>query len=224
VYKNTMIVYCQWDRAFKRDDKIPHRSPRKKIEGPIFFSFIRTGTRQAALMDMSTDDGEPPIVFHPKRLQAYSGRGQLYSWLRAHRKEVALGLARRTLTWERICSECERQGVLTRKGKRQLKQIAWRTWKVLLRDLATLGETPLGKPEKPKPPSRMPDWTPPAFQQPAQGQPGGSVVPVGANAPKQPYDPIKRTWEIECIMAERSGKPHPPPPPHLLQSPTEEGK
>jgi hypothetical protein len=33
-----------------------------------------------------------PILFRKKRLQAYRGRGRLYSWLRAHRTKIAAGL------------------------------------------------------------------------------------------------------------------------------------
>ncbi len=102
---------------------------------------------------MNTDEDEPPIVFRPRRLQAYGGRGRIYSWLRAYRKEVATGLATRKLTWRLICDELEKHEVVSRTGRRPTRDVVFRTWKVLLRDLATLGETPLEKPEKPKPPS-----------------------------------------------------------------------
>jgi hypothetical protein len=176
-------------------------------------------------MDMNTDEDDPPIVFRPRRLQAYGGRGRIYSWLRAYRKEVATGLATRKLTWRLICEELEKHEVFSRTGRKPTRAMVFKTWKVLLRDLAAIGETPLHKPEKPKPPSRMPDWTPPAFQQPAQGQAGASPVPRATPAAnKEPYDAVKRAWEIQCIMAERSGKPPPPPPPHLLLPPQDKEK
>jgi hypothetical protein len=163
-------------------------------------------------MDTDTDDeGDgPPLVFRRKQLRAWRRRSQIYSWLRAHRREIAAGLASMELTWPRVCQECARQGVAKRNGREPTRDVVARTWQVLLRDLAAIGETPLHKPERPKPPSRLPDWTPPAFQQPVQAPPDPSPVPAApgpaADDDGAPYDPIQRNREIREMMDRRSGR------------------
>lgn len=142
-----------------------------------------------------------PILFRKKRLQVYRGRGKLYSWLRAHRERIGEGLSTGEYTWSMLCVECSRHGVQGREGLTPDRTALWKAWQTLCRDLETLGETPMEKAPRPKPPSRFPkDWKPEAFRASAV-----AVAPAASEDGPQPYDRIRRREQIRRMINERSG-------------------
>jgi hypothetical protein len=145
----------------------------------------------------------PPALFRKRRLQAFRGRGELYSWLRAHREKIAEGLSSGEYTWAMLCAECCRHGVASRSGGAPDRTAAWKAWQTLCRDLETLGETPIAKTPRPKPPSRFPkDWKPEAFR---SGAPAPPSQAAAAGNP-EPYDPKKRMAQLRRTINERSGR------------------
>ncbi|GAB0119863.1 hypothetical protein [Acidisoma sp. 7E03] len=144
---------------------------------------------------MSTDD--TPIRFRKKRLVAYRGRGQLYSWLRAHRLTVAKGIAAGKLTWPAICTEAARHGVKSRDAMEPSQRAAAKAWQTVIQDLAADGLKPTDKVQKPVYPSRMAKWTPPAILDAiAAGNPavrgGEPVAHPGANGKREQGFPLSQ--------------------------------
>ena len=156
---------------------------------------------------MSTND--TPIRFRKKRLQAYRGRGQLYSWLRAHRETIAQGFTVGKLTWPVVCAECGRHGVTSRDGTEPSQRAAAKAWQTLLHDLETLGLKSTDKIQKPIYPSRMAKWTPPAILEALEaGNPAVEGVRVsGTNVP------VAAAPSTGTALATRAPPPRPPAPP-----------
>jgi hypothetical protein len=156
---------------------------------------------------MSTDG--TPTRFRKKRLTAYSRRGQLYSWLRAHRENVAKVLASGEMTLAAICIECHRHGVANPDGSPPTRRAAQKAWRTVVQDLAAAGLKPTDKVERPVYPSRMAKWTPPAILEAiAAGNPavtGG--VPTGAG------DVNAAHAKAEQGLMLRQVPPPPVPPP-----------
>jgi hypothetical protein len=141
------------------------------------------------------------ILFRKKRLQAYRGRGTLYSWLRAHREKIGEGLSSGEYTWAMLCAEYSRHGLKGREGATPDRTALWKAWQTLCRDLETLGETPMVRAPRPKPPSRFPkDWKPEAVRTNT-----AAVVPAASADTPQPYDRVRRREQLRRMINERSG-------------------
>jgi len=148
-----------------------------------------------------------PVLFRKKRLKAFRGRGQLYSWLRAHSERIAVGLSSGELTWPMICSECSRHGVASRDGLAPSQRAAAKAWQTLCRDLEAIGENPAERHQAPKPPSRFPkDWKPEAFRNTGSGLPDAG----GAPSPSPP-SPLVAARPIGAAPPSRFAKPDDPP-------------
>ena len=146
-----------------------------------------------------------PVLFRKKRLKALRGRGQLYSWLRAHSERIAAGLSSGELTWPLICSECSRHGVASRDGLAPSQRAAAKAWQTLCRDLAAIGESPGERRQAPKPPSKFPkDWKPEAFR-------GAGSVPPGAGVVPSPPLPLVPARPAGAAPPSRFAKPDDPP-------------
>jgi hypothetical protein len=119
-----------------------------------------------------------PIRFRKKRLKAFRGRGQLYSWLRAHSEKIAAGLHSGEYTWPILCAECSRHGVVSRDGRPPTRKAAAKAWQTLCRDLETLGPSPRERPEQRRFPSQMPKgWVPPDFAAAAAAGHAAALAP-----------------------------------------------
>jgi len=156
---------------------------------------------------MSTDD--TPIRFPKKRLVAYRGRGQLYSWLRAHRETIAKGIAAGRLTWPSICAEAVRHGIKSRDAMEPSQRAAAKAWQTVIQDLAAAGLKPTDKVERPVYPSRMAKWTPPAILEAiAAGNPA-----VTGGAPLGAADANAAPVKAEQSLPQRQSTPPSLPPP-----------
>ncbi len=133
--------------------------------------------------------------FRKKRLQAYRGRGDIYSWLRTHSHSVAERLAAGHASWAFIAAEMGRHGVAGRDGEAPSANAILRVWQRVCRDMATMSETPGQPQQRPKPPSRFPKgWTPPIVSSseipvPAYLRPPGTAVPAPFKPPPLPVRP-----------------------------------
>jgi hypothetical protein len=137
------------------------------------------------------------ILFRKKRPKLYRGRGEVYSWLRAHHAEVAEMLARGELSWPMLAAEMVRLGVKGGRGEAPTPKAAARVWRRVCRDVeqAALSSGPL----KRKYPSRIsPDWRPRVVPP--------SEASAGSDAANAPYDADEQLARIRRIIAERSGR------------------
>jgi hypothetical protein len=175
------------------------------------------------------------ILFRKKRLQAFRGRGKLYSWLRAHREKIAVGLAAGEYTWAMLCAECARHGVMSRQGGPPERTAAWKAWQTLCRDLAASGESPGERPPRRVYPSQTPKgWVPPGIAAAiAAGNPaveGARAVDTGAEAsagtalvplapPPPPVPPARAEGKVPFS---RLADPDDPPEVHAAYAELEE--
>ena len=65
---------------------------------------------------MSSVNPAPARLFRKKRLKPYRGRGEVYSWLRAHHRQIAASLASGEASWTTLCAEMVRHGLTGRHG------------------------------------------------------------------------------------------------------------
>lgn len=168
--------------------------------------------RKTTVDDTGMDKLDRPILFRKKRLKEFRGRGRLYSWLRAHSEKIAAGMACGEYSWAQICAECNRHGVVGKHGEPPTRKAASKAWRTLCRDLAVSGETPTGRLERPKPPSRFPrGWIPPVVSEreipvPAYLRPPGTalVPPPLPPLPKPPAGEADRPklGSKEAVLAQ----------------------
>ena len=142
-------------------------------------------------------------VFRKKRLTAFRGRGDLYSWLRAHHKKVATGLERGDLTWPTICAEMARHGVASRDGLPPSQRAAAKAWCTVRRDLEAEGKG-VSEARKCRPsPARLPrDWRPESAATSALA----SRPTPPPSSDDEPYDWRKRMAQLRRTINERSGR------------------
>jgi hypothetical protein len=117
--------------------------------------------RSVTLQFMTGTSATKPL-FRTKRLKPYRGRGEIYSWLRAHHEEIADGLMKGELFWAILAAEMVRAGVNGARAAAPTAKAAARVWRRVERDIEveTAGRT--GERPKRKYPSRIsPDWRPP---------------------------------------------------------------
>jgi hypothetical protein len=147
---------------------------------------------------MSSANPAPAPLFPKKRLKPYRGRGEVYSWLRAHHREIAARLASGEASWTTLCAEMVRHGLTGRRGESPTPKAAPKVWQRVCRDLEeiTAAALPAGR----KPPSKISrDWRP----QLALAAPQSSA---DRTDPDKPYDPLERIAEIRRDMNARSGR------------------
>lgn len=139
----------------------------------------------------------PP--FGKKRLIAYAGRGQTYSWLRAHHDEVAARLAAEEISWPALAAEMARHGITGRWGEPPTAKAAARVWRRVrddVRDKRAADQAARSRPGAIYP-SRTPrDW------QPQEVQPS----PKAAAGEAKPYDPMEQLAHIRRAVGERGGR------------------
>ena len=144
-----------------------------------------------------TDANATRLLFRRKRQKLYRGRGQVYSWLRAHHAEVVEMLAKDELSWAMLAAEMVRVGVKGGRGEAPTPKAVARVWRRVCRDVEQAARS--AGPLKRKYPSRIsPDWRP-------------RVVPpsqpsAAEDASNAPYDPDEQLARIRRIIAERSGR------------------
>lgn len=137
----------------------------------------------------------------------------LYSWLRAHREKIAVGLASGEMTLEAICAECHRHGITSQDGSPPSRRAAQKAWKTVIQDLAALGVKPTDKIERPTYPSRMPKGWRPSEILPSSGvdNPGSEGArPIG----KPAVPPLQPAAGLPAVS-------RPPPLPIVPPSPPE---
>ena len=153
--------------------------------------------KSSGSLGLMTDANATRLLFRRKRPKLYPGRGEVYSWLRAHHAEVSEMLARGELSWAMLAAEMIRVGVKGRRGEVPTPKAAARVWRRVCRDVeqAALAAGPLRR----KYPSRIsPDWRPQVVA-PAQ-------LPLAQDAANERYDPDEQLARIRRIIAERSGR------------------
>jgi len=147
---------------------------------------------------MSSANPAPAPLFRKKRLKPFRGRGEVYSWLRAHYREIAARLASGEASWTTLCAEMVRHGLTGRRGESPTPKAAPKVWQRVCRDLEGVAAAAL--PARRKPPSKVSrDWRP----QLALTAPQSTAGPTD---PDKPYDPLERIAEIRRDMNARSGR------------------
>jgi len=139
--------------------------------------------------------------FRKKRLVAYSGRGQIYSWLRAHHDEVAARVAAEEITWPALTAEMARHGITGRGEPPTAKAAApvWRRVRHDVRDKRAADQAARSRPGAIYP-SRIPrDWRP----QEVQPSPKAAAGEAGE---AKPYDPMEQLAHIRRTVGERGGR------------------
>jgi hypothetical protein len=140
----------------------------------------------------------PAALFRKKRLKPYRGRGEIYSWLRAHHREIAARLASGEASWTTLCGEMVRHGLTGRRGESPAPKAAPKVWQRVCRDLEEV--TAAALPKQRKPPSKVSrDWRPQLALPAPQSSPGPTDL-------DKPYDPLERIAEIRREVKARSGQ------------------
>jgi len=120
--------------------------------------------------------------FRKRRVRSYRGRGAVYSWLRAHYRDVAAGLASAELSWAQLAGILAREGLEGRNGVGVTARAAAQVWRRVSRDVEMAAAEKAAKAPKRKYPSRIsPNWRPQIVAQPAAAAP--PVIPLAADAP-----------------------------------------
>ena len=139
--------------------------------------------------------GVSRAMFPTKALKSYRGRGQIYSWLRAHPEAVAERLASDEATWPSLAAEMASHGVTGRRGDPPTAKAAAKVWHRVCGDLRKAevadAERRAAAAKPPRPgtvyPSRIsPHWSPQEVQPPAGQRPAppASAAPEAASAPQ----------------------------------------
>ncbi len=98
-------------------------------------------------------------LFRKKTIRPYRGRGEVYSWLRAHHDRVAELVL--TWAWAALVQEMLRDGMRGRDGVTPTPKAVTKVWQRVQRDVAAEACAAKSKPAGGKYPSRMsPDWRP----------------------------------------------------------------
>jgi hypothetical protein len=160
-------------------------------------------------------------MFPTKTLKSYRGRGQVYSWLRAHQDSVAEKLGREEATWPLLVVEMAAHGVVGGRGAPPTPKAAAKVWRRVCADLReAAGAQRKAAASKPPPrpgpvyPSRIsPDWRPEEVTpEPRPRQlPGTAVVippasrppiavPVGATAAPATETQLVPQEEIDAML------------------------
>ena len=129
-----------------------------------------------------------------KRIQAFGGRGQIYSWLRTHHASIGPLKAVHLNLWAALAADMVEDGVTEAADGRGLRDRIWKSWQRVCRDVEAEAAA---KPKRRVPPSRIsPDWRPtvvpqrqPAPAPPPAGPPARSLVPSGRKSLVDPNDP-----------------------------------
>jgi hypothetical protein len=128
-----------------------------------------------------------PRLTRKKRVRAYSGRGEIYAWLRTHHGDVFRRRVVEQHPWPALVSEMVCDGVRREDGLEPTVKNASRVWERVCRDVAA--EAAAAKP-KPVPPSRIsPDWRPTVVPQKAVASPSMSMPLTAASLPSSPSTP-----------------------------------
>ena len=173
--------------------------------------------------------GVSRAMFPTKALKSYRGRGQIYSWLRAHHEAVAERLASDEATWPLLAAEMASHGVTGRRGDPPTAKAAAKVWHRVCGDLrkaevadAERRAAAAAKPPRPGSvyPSRIsPDWSPQEVQPPAGHRPAtagdrstrGSVGTTGIagsaahateppHASPVPFAATRTKEEVDALM------------------------
>ena len=154
-----------------------------------------------------------PRLTRKKRIRQYSGRGDIYAWLRAHHGDVFRRRDVEQHPWPVLIREMVADGVRREDGREPTVKNVARVWERVCRDVAA--EAAAAKPKR-VPPSRItPDWRPTVVpqravspvQQPASLAP--AVNPSGRKSLVDPNDPPHVQAEmakIESIFDEEESK------------------
>jgi hypothetical protein len=164
-------------------------------------------------------------MFLTKTLKSYRGRGQVYSWLRAHQDSVAEKLGREEATWPLLVVEMAAHGVVGGRGAPPTPKAAAKVWRRVCADLRKAAEAQRQAaasrpPPRPGPvyPSRIsPDWrpeeapqisAPPMPKTPPESAPSQSLVPArpAGSAPLSPFADTRTKEEIEAHIQEQERK------------------
>lgn len=133
-----------------------------------------------------------PRLTRKKRIREYSGRGDIYAWLRVHHGDVVRRRDVEQHPWPVLIKEMVSDGVRREDGLEPTVKNVSRVWERVCRDVAAEAEA--AKPKR-VPPSRIsPDWRPTVVPQraaaPAQqpASPSRAVVPSGRKSLVNPND------------------------------------
>ena len=148
--------------------------------------------------------GVSRAMFPTKALKSYRGRGQIYSWLRAHHEAVAERLASDEATWPSLAAEMASHGVTGRRGDPPTAKAAAKVWHRVRGDLRkaevadaerrAAAATKASRPGSVYPSRISPDWRPqqvlpPAVPTPASSLPALASAGAGPPAPPAPHVP-----------------------------------
>lgn len=93
-----------------------------------------------------------------KPVRSYRGRGDVYSWLRAHHDQVEALRAKEGRAWSEVIADMVRDGVTGQDGQAPTIKSVSKVWQRVSHDVAA--EAAFAKPKR-KPPSRIsPQWRP----------------------------------------------------------------
>src|SRR5271165_2251872 len=145
--------------------------------------------------------GVSRAMFPTKALKSYRGRGQIYSWLRAHHEAVAERLASQEATWPSLAAEMTTHGVTGRRGNPPSANAVLKVWQRVCGDLrkAEIADAERRAAAATKAsrsgsvyPSRIsPDWRPQEVVPPAEPRPAlPTSAPARASAPALPAPPV----------------------------------
>lgn len=128
------------------------------------------------------EDLERVRLFRKKRIRPYRGRGEVYSWLRAHHDRVAELVP--TWAWAELVQEMLRDGMRGRDGVTPTPKAVTKVWQRVQRDVEVNASAVQAKPTGGKYPSRISsDWRPEVVPQPPPSAAGSGSALVSASRP-----------------------------------------
>ena len=147
-----------------------------------------------------------------KALKTYRGRGQIYSWLRAHHEAVAERLASQEATWPSLAAEMTTHRVTGRRGDPPSANAILKVWQRVCGDLRKVevadaerraaAAAKASRPGSVYPSRTSPDWRP--KEMPPSAKPQQVVVPASAVTLPQPKP-------VSVPAVATSAPPRPPP-------------
>jgi hypothetical protein len=101
-----------------------------------------------------------PRFIRRKKVRTYSGRGEVYAWLRVHHTQVARLLTDDQHPWADIIAEMVADRLRDDRGGELSNKAVTRVWNRVCRDVEAASEKKAAT-KRPKAPSRIsPDWRP----------------------------------------------------------------
>jgi hypothetical protein len=164
-------------------------------------------------------DVSPPTPIRKRRVRGFRGRGEVYSWLRAHHSQVAERLSSEQWSLTDLAGEVVRNGLRGRDGVTPTAKAVTKVWQRVCRDVAK-AEALKAKKKRPiggKFPSRIPpNWRPevvapppirPALPAPVQAGAGASQADDDENlTPEQRENRARTNATLDRLFEEHDRK------------------